>query len=215
MLYRRNLRQSLTVLALSGALALGTGDGKHAIAHQVQTSADIGGTVHIEPNDAPRAGESTVAWFALTRRGGTSVPLSACDCELTLYASSEGAIATPPLTPLSVERYENIPSATVTFPAVGQYELVMTGRPVTAGDFQPFELRFPVTVATVAPTAAPSPPSAQLSTPEASEPPTLTDNPPSPRLAIALVPALIIGLGLGLLLLRRAKPSSNDGDLEL
>lgn len=216
MLSRPHLHQSLTVLAVSSALALSIGSENHAIAHQVKTSADIGGTVHIEPNDTPKAGEPAVAWFALTQRGGAPVPLSDCQCQLAVYSGAqEGAIATPSLVPLSIEGYDNIPSATVTFPAVGQYELVITGRPATEGAFQPFELRFPVTVATVAPAAAQSAPSDEPSPSEATALAGTADPPnssPFPGVAIALVPALLVAVGWGLFSLRRAKPSAKDDD---
>ncbi|MGB3615845.1 MAG: hypothetical protein WBA10_18760, partial [Elainellaceae cyanobacterium] len=69
-----------------------------ALAHQVTVSESVGGTIHIEPNDVPRAGRSNLAWFALTRRGGQTIPLSACRCSVSVYAaSSERAIATPSL----------------------------------------------------------------------------------------------------------------------
>lgn len=45
-----------------------------ASAHKVKTTADVGATLHIEPNDTPRAGEVTRAWFALTRKGGKVIP---------------------------------------------------------------------------------------------------------------------------------------------
>ena len=119
-----------------------------ALAHQVTISENVGGTIHIEPNDVPRAGRSNLTWFALTRRGGQTIPLSACRCRLSVYgASGDRAIATPALEAITAEGYRGIPSANVTFPHPGQYELVLSGRPVSASDFQPFTLRFDVTVA--------------------------------------------------------------------
>ncbi len=119
-----------------------------ALAHQVTVADNVGGTLHIEPNDVPRAGQEGLAWFALTRRGGQAIPLSACRCALSVYPSSGGAaIATPALEAITAEGYRGIPSARLTFPRPGQYELVLTGRPVTENGFQPFTLRFDVTVA--------------------------------------------------------------------
>lgn len=121
-------------------------------AHQTEISGDIGATLHIEPNDIPRAGVESLAWFALTRRGGETVPLSACDCSLALYSLPDTAqVASPVLESVSAEGYEHIPGAMVIFPDVGAYELVLVGTPQTDGDFQPFEFRFEVTVATGAP----------------------------------------------------------------
>ncbi|MEB3356701.1 MAG: hypothetical protein VKK04_08245 [Synechococcales bacterium] len=122
-----------------------------AIAHTVEVSGNVGGTLHIEPNDTPRAGEPHLTWFALTRRGGRSIPLSACNCELAVYAQpyrpGDAPIAQPRLNAIAAEGYSGIPGADITFPRAGGYELVLQGRPVVAGDFAPFELRFSVTVA--------------------------------------------------------------------
>lgn len=119
-----------------------------APAHQVTVENDVGGTLHIEPNDVPRAGQETLTWFALARRGGQTIPLAACHCALSVYQPfGEEAIATPDLEAISAEGYRGIPSANLTFPRPGQYELVLTGRPVTDDDFSPFTLRFDVTVA--------------------------------------------------------------------
>ena len=46
-----------------------------ADAHKVQVKDNIGAILHIEPNDMPRAGESSQAWFALTRKGGKAISL--------------------------------------------------------------------------------------------------------------------------------------------
>ncbi len=120
-------------------------------AHQVQVSGEVGGTVHIEPRDNPRAGVASRVWFALARRGGQIVPLSACTCQLEIYAhprrQGDAPILSPTLQAISVEGRQGIPAATVTFPRAGTYELVLRGRPVTSGTFTPFELRFPVIVA--------------------------------------------------------------------
>ncbi|MBW4558849.1 MAG: FixH family protein [Trichormus sp. ATA11-4-KO1] len=120
-------------------------------AHQVQISADVGATVHIEPNDNPRAGEPTQAWFALTRKGGKAIPLTQCDCQLLIFAQphipGEPALLEPSLKPVSAERYQGIPGAEITFPKPGLYQLQLSGKPATEASFKPFEFKFEVTVA--------------------------------------------------------------------
>lgn len=120
-----------------------------AQAHQVEIVEDVGATLHIEPNDTPRAGEETLAWFALTRRGGQTIPLADCDCQLAVYTQPKGDAAelTPTLITVDAEGYQDIPGAQLTFPTVGAYTLVMSGSPKQAEDFSPFELSFDVTVA--------------------------------------------------------------------
>jgi hypothetical protein len=60
------------------------------LAHKVQVAEDVGATLHLEPNDTPRAGETTLTWFALTQRGGQVIPLEDCDCQLAIYAMPQG-----------------------------------------------------------------------------------------------------------------------------
>ncbi|MBX9256016.1 hypothetical protein H1Q63_19100 [Desmonostoc muscorum CCALA 125] len=122
-----------------------------AAAHKVEVSGDVGGTLHIEPNDNPRAGETTQAWFALTRRGGKVIPLAQCNCQLAVYAEpyaqGEPALLEPALKPVAVERYQGIPGAELVFPKAGIYELQLNGKPASGARFKPFEFKFEVTVA--------------------------------------------------------------------
>ncbi|MEH1772120.1 hypothetical protein [Nostoc sp.] len=122
-----------------------------ATAHKVEVASDVGGTLHIEPNDNPRAGEASQAWFALTRRGGKVIPLSQCNCQLAVYAepyaAGEPPLLEPQLEPVAAERYQGIPGAEVVFPKPGIYELQLNGKPVSGARFKPFEFKFEVTVA--------------------------------------------------------------------
>jgi hypothetical protein len=122
-----------------------------ASAHKVEVSGDVGGTLHIEPNDNPRAGEPTQAWFALTRKGGRVIPLSQCNCRLAVYAepyaAGEPPLLEPQLEPVAAERYQGIPGAEITFPKPGIYELQLNGKPASGARFKPFQFKFEVTVA--------------------------------------------------------------------
>jgi hypothetical protein len=135
-----------------------------ALAHQVELSAEVGGTLHIEPSDSPRAGEEVLAWFALTRKGGTPISLSECDCRVDIYQQPEQGDDRPILSPAplavqgdaAVGALAGIPGAKFTFPAVGSYSVVISGQPkadaasAETGEperFAPFELAFDVTVA--------------------------------------------------------------------
>lgn len=122
-----------------------------AMAHEVELSGNVGGTLHIEPNDTPRTDQPSQAWFALTRRGGQAIPLSQCECRLAVYAqpyqSGDEPIAQPSLSAITTEGQPGIPGATLQFPRAGAYELILSGRPTTSGTFTPFQLRFSVIVA--------------------------------------------------------------------
>ncbi|MCM0591458.1 MAG: hypothetical protein KA716_15015 [Gloeotrichia echinulata DEX184] len=120
-------------------------------AHKVKIAADVGATLHIEPNDNPRAGEPAKTWFALTRKGGKVIPLKECNCKLAVYAEphtpGEPALLEPSLKPVTAERYQGTPGTEITFPKPGAYQLQLTGKPATGASFKPFELKFEVTVA--------------------------------------------------------------------
>ena len=160
MMHRWPLTALITGL-MSGSLA--AVNPSTSLAHEVQIADDVGATLHIEPDDVPLAGAPTTAWFALTQAGGTVIPLDQCNCRLTLYDNDTVAVETPLLTPISAEGFTDIPSAVVTFPEVGAYELVLQGSPQGDVEFSPFELRFEVVVA-------------GRSTPPASNPATEAEN---------------------------------------
>ena len=122
-----------------------------ASAHKVQIAEDVGGTLHIEPNDNPKAGEPSLAWVALTRKGGQVIPLQECNCKLSVYSQPRTQQTTPLLSPplkaISTEGYQGIPGASVVFPSPGAYQLQLSGTPASGANFKPFELKFTVTVA--------------------------------------------------------------------
>ena len=131
-------------------LLLAANSPQAASAHTVKISADVGGTLHIEPNDNPQAGNPSQAWFALTRKGGKAIALKDCNCQLAVYAqphtAKEPPLLEPPLKPISAERYQGTPGADIIFPKPGAYQLALKGKPIAGKDFQPFELKFEVTV---------------------------------------------------------------------
>lgn len=122
------------------------------IAHEIEISAEVGGTLHIEPNDKAVAGKPTQTWIALTRKGGQIIPLQQCNCKLAVFAKPRAKnappILQPALKPFAAESYKGIPGAEITFPKPGAYELKLTGSPKAGATFKPFELKFQVTVAT-------------------------------------------------------------------
>lgn len=145
---RRNLSLELLLLSVFVTFLISF---YPASAHKVETAADVGATLHIEPNDTPRAGESAKTWFALTRKGGKVIPLAECDCRLVVYAEphspKEPPLLEPSLQSIVAERYQGIPGTEITFPRPGAYQLQLNGKPKNGASFQPFNLKFPVTVA--------------------------------------------------------------------
>jgi len=179
-------------LALSALIDLN----QPAQSHQVQTGGSVGATLHLEPNDTPRAQEDTLIWLALTQRGGRVIPLEDCDCTLRIYQGNT-LLAQPYLQPITAEGYQDIPSATVVFPAVGTYTLVIEGRPVNAAEFEPFELDYTVTVAAAAPVSPQTtgtPETGAIIDPEAPAPPPRPDATVPSALTVALGVAAVSGL---------------------
>ena len=130
-----------------------------AIAHNIKTSGDVAALFHIEPNHNPKAGEPSKAWFALTKKGGESIPLEQCDCQLAIYPDTDkpgGAekadekkpapISQPQLKAISAEKYQGVPGAEVVFPSSGVFTLELSGRPKNGANFEPFTLSYDVTV---------------------------------------------------------------------
>ena len=146
---RKSKVKYLLLLVLSSLIVTAN---TQTLAHTVQISENVGATIHLEPNDNPRAGEVTQIWFALTRKGGKVIPLKDCNCQLAIYTephvTGELALIEPRLKSIQAERYQDIPGAEVTFPKPGAYQLQLSGKPVNEGSFKPFELKFVVTVAT-------------------------------------------------------------------
>jgi hypothetical protein len=119
-----------------------------AWSHKIKTDSQVGATIHFEPYDRPKSLEPTKIWFALTKRGGTTIPLQDCQCQLQIkQLPGNQKLSTPTLQAINAEKYQDIPSATVLFPQPGAYVLELTGQPVKIGDFQPFRLEFDAMVA--------------------------------------------------------------------
>lgn len=170
-------------------------------AHKVETHQDVGATLHMEPNDNPRAGEPTLAWFALVRKGGQIIPLAQCNCKLAVRtAKQETPLLQPALKAVSAENFQGIPGADIVFPKAGAYELELSGTPKAGANFRPFELSYEVTVAPGAASSSPNPPEVAQS-PSQPVPVRQAVNP-----AIAI--STFVGLGAIVVLWRRGRKRS-------
>jgi hypothetical protein len=127
------------------------------LAHNIQTSGEVGALFHLEPNHNPKAGEPATVWFALTRKGGTPIRLTDCNCQLQVLQNDQ-IVAQPTLQAIDAEQNRGVPSAIVTFPQAGLYQLVIRGQPKTEALFPPFQFTYPVTVQPGASPAAPASP---------------------------------------------------------
>ncbi|GGA55409.1 hypothetical protein [Okeania sp. KiyG1] len=119
-------------------------------AHNVEVSEDVACTFHITPNHNPKVGKPSLAWFALTRKGGKSLPFSECDCQLNVYSQPRNAESKPIMNPelkgIDTEQYQEIPGTEITFPKSGVYELEIIGSAKDGKSFKPFKFNYSVTV---------------------------------------------------------------------
>lgn len=195
---RLNLNQTLGWTLLFTSLV------SPAIAHNVEISKDVAGTWHVEPNHTPKAGETARAWVALTRKGGQILPLEQASCQMAVYSQprkqGDAPVLKPAVKAISIEKYQGIPGADIVFPQTGLYQLELTCTPKTQGDFQPFQMKYDLTVATGA--AAPTPkiePSAQKTPVSATEQETTNQFDRTAQEWSILVIAVPIVIGLAIL----------------
>ncbi len=161
------------------------------LAHKVKTNNEIGATLHVEPADQARTNEQTVVWFALTQKGGQTVPLRQCQCQLqVLQLPSKKSVMQPALRSINAEKYQGIPSATVLFKQPGAYLLELSGQPAAGTKFPPFQLQFDLTVA----------PGRAVSLPAKSAQPA-----PFKIMLVLLIPAVLLVSAITLVLLKIKK----------
>lgn len=186
-------RVAIALILLTSGLAFS------ASAHKTEVSGDIAGIWHVEPNHSPRSGEPALVWIALTQQGGVVIPLEQCDCRLAVYevgATDAAPVLEPTLEAIAAETYQGIPGAEVIFPAVGEYQLTLTGNPIAGATFQPFELSYTVAVAVGNPAAIAAPTPQLEASPQS--PDSATDNRPTTIVSEEETP----GVALSSLLLR-------------
>jgi hypothetical protein len=93
----------------------------------IDQGAGIAGTWHIEPNHNPRANQPAVVWVAVTRRGGQPIPMHQLQCQLFVFRlpRRDQPVQTLSLRAIDAENFRQIPSAQVTFPQQGRYQLAL------------------------------------------------------------------------------------------
>jgi hypothetical protein len=124
-------------------------------AHQQKTTPkSVGAMIHLEPDDLPYAGKSTMTWFVLTRRGGAVISPATCDCQVVAYGADKQGSKTNwttdrlPLSTMAMAGHQKGHQGirtNITFPKPGSYVVVLSGKSKD-GSFNPFEVKFPVTV---------------------------------------------------------------------
>ena len=111
-----------------------------ASAHILKTDGTIGAVLHIDPDDNPVSGNLTSYDLEFKDTTG-KFTLSACDCLVTIQQGGQ-AIYSHRLALTSQTTSQN----SFTFPNADIYDLVITGRPKSVGDFRAFKLDYVVRV---------------------------------------------------------------------
>ena len=114
----------------------------HVSAHFPATSGTINAILHIEPDDYPTAGSPQTLYLILSD-SANRFNLASCACELSISKNGQPAYYTavkpPPAGQPTVYSTAGMP---YTFPAAGNYQIMMTGQPLHPGSFQPFTLNW-------------------------------------------------------------------------
>ena len=98
-------------------------------AHVLETDGEIGAVMHVDPNDEPVVGQPAQFYFEIKDRTG-KFKEQECDCQLSIWRGGQQIFMTPLV----------VSSAKFTFLEAGSYNVKLTGKPVGAVNFQPFEL---------------------------------------------------------------------------
>lgn len=132
---KRLVLASFTAVVLAVSLLGGS-----ASAHVLKTDGSIGAVLHIEPDDNPTTGQPTTYVLSFSDDNGT-LDISKCDCLVNIQENGK-TIASHPIQVTdptdSIDKY--------TFQKPDVYTLQFTGKPTTAGLFQPFTLNYLVRV---------------------------------------------------------------------
>ena len=111
-----------------------------ASAHEVATDGTITVTMHIDPDDAPKAASPQTLLFYVADTTN-AFKYSNCDCSVTITGGSDPAVASPP-------NVVNEGEATLpyTFNTASTYKVTLAGTPKIEGDFTPFTVSYEVPV---------------------------------------------------------------------
>ncbi|WP_407569350.1 hypothetical protein [Deinococcus altitudinis] len=114
-----------------------------ALAHEIARDGNVGGLLHIEPDDAPVVGKPNAFYFEVNQKGGKPILLAQCSCSLQVYAGSARQGARPLSTPKLAQAKGEL-TGSLNFPRPGAYTLVLAGQPKAGATFGKFSLSWVV-----------------------------------------------------------------------
>ena len=110
-----------------------------ALAHEIARDGNVGGLLHIEPDDAPVVGKPNAFYFEVNQKGGKAILLAQCSCSLQVYAGSARTGTQPLSTPKLAQATGEL-TASLNFPRPGAYTLVLAGQAKAGATFGKFSL---------------------------------------------------------------------------
>ena len=114
-------------------------------AHDATSAGGVSVNMTTDANDLLRVGTPTQLVFFMIYHDELVLDASGCTCTALLYEGAPSARVRP----LQLARLTSLPGgdagASVTVTKPGLYTLVLDGRPVKFGDFDPFRLQYQLT----------------------------------------------------------------------
>lgn len=115
-----------------------------ASAHVLMTDKNIGAVLHIDPDDAPIAGQQSSFFFEFKDATNKFNP---SDCQCTFSITEQGKeIYSQPLFQNTTKPSLTNASVFYTFPQQDVYQIAVVGQPNTSGEFQSFKLTYNIRV---------------------------------------------------------------------
>lgn len=108
-------------------------------AHILKTDGDIGGVIHLNPDDDPYIHEKTEGGIEIKDKSGK---LRAVDCNCEIVISQAGAEIYRQAANTVQQDAAVVANFSYTFPAKDIYTISIIGKPRTAGKFEEFELKY-------------------------------------------------------------------------
>lgn len=110
-----------------------------AAAHILSTHGDIGGVIHLTPDDDPYILEVTEGSIEIKDRSG-NFKSSNCDCELVIYRAGKEIYRD--YASIRQDDISAVANFNYTFPAKDIYTISLIGKPESNANFSEFELKY-------------------------------------------------------------------------
>jgi hypothetical protein len=114
-------------------------------AHVLQTDGSIGAVLHIDPDDDPIIGQPATFFFDFTDKQRKFDPAK-CNCNIDILDSQQKVLVKSALFQTSTQTGFSYPLFSYIFSQKGVYTIEATGQPQNPGDFQSFDLKYPIRV---------------------------------------------------------------------